>query len=131
MTVMTVSSGAVGRTGIGLSAEAVLNLECGVACSTDTLEQAFRLVHDQYVARGYMRPEPSSWRLSVHHALPTTKVFVARDQHRVVGTMTLVPDSPLGLPLDELYGSEVTALRNEGRYVTEVSGLAIAHRNGH
>jgi len=40
--------------------------------------------------------------------------------------MTLVPDSPLGLPLDELYGSELASLRNEGRYVAEVSGLAIA-----
>jgi len=126
MTVMNVSAAAVGRTGIGLANEGLLGLDYGVACSTDVLEQAFQLVHDQYVARGYMRPERSSWRLSVHHAVPTTKVFVAQDEGRVVGTMTLIPDSPLGLPLDALYDGELATLRNEGRYVAEVSGLAIA-----
>ena len=125
MAVMTVPAGAAGRIGLGLSTESVRGVDYGVAHSIESLEQAFRLVHDQYVARGYMRPEPSSWRLSVHHALPATKVFVARHGRRVIGTLTLIPDSPLGLPMDALYDHELTTLRNQSRYVAEVSSLAI------
>ena len=78
-------------------------LDFGLATDRHTLEQAFRLQHDQYVAHGYMDAHPSGWRLSLHNALSPTRVFVARRGGRVVGTMTLITDSPLGLPMDEIY----------------------------
>ena len=100
-------------------------LDLGLATDRDTLEQAFRLVHDQYVARGYMTAAPSGWRLSLHNALPSTKVFVARSGERVVGTVTLIPDSRLGLPMGEIYGDELQALRESGRRIGEVSALVV------
>ena len=35
------------------------SLDFGLAIDRDTLEQAFRLQHDQYVAQGYMDPHPT------------------------------------------------------------------------
>jgi hypothetical protein len=102
------------------------NLRVGLASETDTYDAAFRLVHDQYVWRGYMAPTPSGRRLTVHHALPTTKVFIARRLDRLVGTLTLVQDSMLGLPLDDLYRDEVARLRAQGRRIAEVAALATA-----
>jgi hypothetical protein len=102
------------------------NLRVGLASETNTYDAAFRLVHDQYVWRGYMAPTSSGRRLSVHHALPTTKVFVAHRVDRLVGTLTLVQDSLLGLPLDDLYRDEVAALRGQGRRIAEVAALATA-----
>src|SRR5262249_14244838 len=55
----------------------------------------------------------------------STKVFAARDAGRVVGTMTLIEDSPLGLPMDELYRDDLARFRDQGRRLTEVSALAI------
>src|SRR5258708_37131208 len=78
-------------------------LDFGLATDRHTLEQAFRLQHDQYVAHGYMDAHPSGWRLSLHNALSPTRVFVARCGGRVVGTMTLIAHSPLGLPVAEIY----------------------------
>jgi hypothetical protein len=101
------------------------SLDLGLSTDRDTLEQAFRLVHDQYVARGYMSPAPSGWRLSLHNALPSTRVFVARSGGRVVGTLTLIPDSPLGLPMSEIYSDELAALRQSGRRIGEVSALVV------
>lgn len=104
----------------------ISNLRVGLASETNTYDAAFRLVHDQYVWRGYMAPTSSGRRLSVHHALPTTKVFVAHRVDRLVGTLTLVQDSLLGLPLDDLYRTEVAALREQGRRIAEVAALATA-----
>jgi GNAT superfamily N-acetyltransferase len=101
------------------------DLDLGLATDRDTREQAFRLVHDQYVSLGYMDPHPSGWRLSLHNALPSTKVFVARAGRRVVGTVTLIPDSPLGLPMGEIYEDELRALRHAGRRLAEASALVV------
>ena len=100
-------------------------LDFGLATDCRTLEQAFRLQHDRYAAQGYMDAHPSGWRLSLHNALPATRVFVARSGGRVVGTMTLIADSPLGLPMDEIYADELRRLRDAGRNLAEVSALAI------
>lgn len=100
-------------------------LDFGLATDRDVLEQAFRLQHDQYVGQGYMDPHPSGWRLSTHYALPSTRVFVARSGHRVVATMTLIGDSPLGLPMDEIYADDLRGLRGQRRDLAEVSGLAL------
>src|SRR5215475_11839692 len=80
----------------------------GLACETGVLDEAFRLVHDQYVWRGFMTaPHPSGRRVNLRHALPSTRVFVASDGVRVVGTASLIPDSPLGLPMDEVFADQV------------------------
>ena len=42
---------------------------------------------------------------------------------RVVGTLTIIPDSPLGLPMDECY--DLQRFRNTGLTLSEVSALAI------
>jgi hypothetical protein len=100
-------------------------LEYSLACDTTTLDGAFRLTHDQYVRQGYMRPHPTGRRLNVYQALPTTKVFVARCGSTLVGTISIIEDSPLGLPMEEIYGDEVSRLRDQGRRVSEVSALAM------
>jgi hypothetical protein len=103
-------------------------LDYGVATTTDELDGAFRLVHDRYVARGYMRRHPSGRRIGLHHALPTTRVFVCRSDRQVIGTVSLVLDSLLELPCDALYRAELAPLRAAGRRVAEVSALAVDER---
>ena len=100
-------------------------LDFGLATDRHTLEQAFRLQHDQYVAHGYMDAHPSGWRLSLHNALSATRVFVARSGGRVVGTVTLIADSPLGLPMEEIYTDELRRLRDARGNLAEVSALAM------
>lgn len=99
-------------------------VEFTLARETDTFDQAFRLVHDQYVARDYMSPEPSGRRINLRHALPSSRVFVAKTWSRVIGTVTLFRDSALGLPMDDLYKEQLDAWRARGRQIVEASHLA-------
>jgi hypothetical protein len=103
-------------------------LDCGLASTTADLDAAFRLVHDQYVALGYMHPHPSGRRIGLHHSLPTTKVFVCKSGDEVIGTVSLILDSLLELPCDELYRRELAPLRAAGRRLAEVSALAVHER---
>jgi hypothetical protein len=102
-------------------------LDFGLAVDGSTLERAFHLQHDQYVAHGYADAYPAGWRAGLHNALSATRVFVARAGERVVGTMTLIADSPLGLPMDALYPTELRELRETRGKLAEISALAIDH----
>jgi hypothetical protein len=101
-------------------------LDIGLVVSSAERDACFRLVHDQYVERGYAAGDRSGRRVLVHQALPTTTMFRATTAAAVVGTVTLVADSVLGLPMDSLYAEELRPLRAAGRRVAEVSALAVA-----
>jgi N-acyl amino acid synthase FeeM len=104
-------------------------VEFALAWETEAFDRAFRLVHDQYVLRDYMAPDPAGRRINLRHALPSTRVFVGRRRSDVVGTVTLFQDSALGLPMDDVYKAELDVLRAGGRRLAEVSHLATSPEN--
>jgi len=99
-----------------------------VSDSLEDLTAALSLVHDSYVELGLMAPHPSGLRLLPHHLLPETRVFLAREHGEVVATLTLIPDTEAGLPLDAAYREDADGLRLEGRRIGEISCLALAPR---
>jgi hypothetical protein len=105
-------------------------IDVGLVVSTTERDACFRLVHEQYVGRGYAECDPSGRRLLLHHALPTTTMFRVTTAAGVVATVSLVPDSVLGLPMDALYAAELRPVRAAGRRVAEVSALAAAPGTG-
>jgi predicted N-acetyltransferase YhbS len=101
-------------------------LEVEVAATPTARDEAFRLVHDRYVERGYCHPAPDGRRTSFHHALHTTRVFVARAGGHVLGTLTLIPDALCAPPMAELYRDELAGLGIARGRLAEVSALAVA-----
>jgi len=101
------------------------DIEVGIASTASDWEAAFRLVRKNYVESGYEPESTKSLRFTPYHALPDTRVFVAKHAGEVVATFSQVADGkPLGLPLDALYEDEVNGLRRQGRRLAEVTSLA-------
>ena len=89
------------------------------------LEQAFELLATHYKARGYDCPGATPYRFTPYHVLPDTITLVALRESRVSATMSLVPDtSLLGLPMEHVYGTEISDLRRQGRRLAEMTSLA-------
>lgn len=101
--------------------------EYRVARSRSELERSFELVYQEYIRQGYIDGHPSGMRFFLHNVLPETTTFVALLDDNVVATATIIPDSPLGLPMDDLYKEEVDELRAKGKKVCEISMLAHSH----
>jgi hypothetical protein len=96
-----------------------------MASDRSELESAFRLLASSYQARGYEMPSTKLFRYTPYHVLPDTITLVAKDQGRVVATLSLVPDtSLLGLPMECIYGPEIADLRQNGRRMAEATSLA-------
>jgi len=98
------------------------------AASRDELQRAFHLVYGSYFQRGYIAADPSEVRLSLFNAFPSTVTFVSLLDGDLIATVTLVPDTPVGLPMDDIYHEEVQALRQQGRHLAEVTMLADRRR---
>jgi hypothetical protein len=90
------------------------------------LEACFTLLHDAYVARNFMQPDPSGMRVTIYHALPTTTTLCAKYDGEVVGTLSLIRESVLGFPLQRIF--DLTALREKQGNIAEVSALAVHRR---
>jgi len=87
--------------------------------------KAWHLVYQEYLLHGYTQPQELALRYSLHDALPDTATFLVEKSNQLIGTVTVFPDSPLGLPADETYQEEIDALRQAGRDPVEIGRLAI------
>ncbi|MBN2483165.1 MAG: hypothetical protein JXD21_03030 [Candidatus Omnitrophica bacterium] len=108
-----------------LTLQTLLNLiSYRVARSRTELEQSYHLIYDEYIKRGYMQENPSHLRISFFNALPETTTFIAIAEETIIATVTLIPDSPLGLPMDEIYHKELDTFRGQKKKICEISMLA-------
>jgi hypothetical protein len=95
-----------------------------VAQSRQELQMAFGLVYKEYIKRGYMSENQSGLRLSPFNISPESTTFVSKIQDEVIATATVIPDSPLGLPMDDIYAEELNSLRKDSKRICEISMLA-------
>jgi hypothetical protein len=99
-----------------------------VVANTQALrEKAFGLVHDIYLGKGYaLRAGGVSdlW-CTIHHLHPHTLTFLAMKAGQAAGTISIVPDSRLGLPADIIFPEQLAVLRNTGRRLSEIFSLSV------
>ena len=94
-----------------------------IAETREELEACFKLLHDAYVDSGFMKPHPSGMRVTIYHALPTTTTLCAKYDGKVVGTISLIRESALGVPLQKIF--DLSAVRAKKGQIAEVSALAV------
>lgn len=87
------------------------------------IKEALKLVHDSYVELDYIDPNEAQLRFSKYHALPTTVILVAKWEDEVIGTLSIIPDSALGLPSDTTWSLD--RYRKQGKLIAEISSLCI------
>ena len=96
------------------------------ACCAEDLRQAYRLVHDVFLRRGFIDPDPTQMRVRIYETTPETATFVAKVENRVVAVLSVVEDSrELGLPSDCSFKKELDALRRSGRRLCEFTNQVV------
>lgn len=98
--------------------------------TTEELEQAFTLVHDEYLKLGYIgAPDPSGMYFGIHNLLPQTVTLTVKSDSKVVATLTQVSDTrEYGLPMDKIYRTELNELRRHGRKLAELCALVTSSK---
>jgi len=104
--------------------EFLTTVDYRVARTRQEIEQAYALVYKEYRKRGYIDENGSGLKLSIYNAHPQTTTFIGVADNQIVTTATVVVDSPLGLPMDEVYHTELDEFRRAGARLCEVTMLA-------
>lgn len=100
------------------------SIEYRVARSKQELEKAYFLVYKEYLKKGYVKESETQLKYTLFNAIPDTTTFVTVLENEIFATATLIPDSPLGLPMDEIYNKELNQFRQEHKKICEISMLA-------
>ena len=97
-----------------------------VANQLNLRQKAYKLMHGLYSQSGFAPKNNTDLWLSIYDALPDSITFLAEDDQGCSGgTLTIVFDSPIGLPADELYKGEIDEIRNTGGQICEFVSLGI------
>ena len=99
------------------------HLQLRIADTREELTACFQLLHDAYVASGFMKPHPSGLRVTPYHALPTTTTLCAKIDGRVVGTMSMIREGVFGFPLQAAF--DLNEVRAKEGQIAEISALAV------
>jgi hypothetical protein len=118
-------SGSLSSLSVADSQKSLANVTFRVATCHQARVKAFSLVYRRYREAGLIESNPLKIRVTPYHLEPTTTVLVARAEHEVYGTVTLVQDGRLGLPMEAIFPAEIDQKRSEGLSLAEVSCLAL------
>lgn len=94
-----------------------------IAQTRDEKEQAYRLVRKSYIRAGIEVIKDSDINLNKYFLLPSTITFIAVRDGVVLGTVTQILDSGLGLPIDSF--ADISDIRNSSKRIAEFSFLSI------
>jgi hypothetical protein len=91
------------------------NYEIRKAATNQELESVYRLTHDAYVEMKYAKPQPDG-RL-IHYPqlenIPETTVMIADSGSRVLGTLSITVDGPMGLNTDRDFPKHTREIRSQ------------------
>ena len=111
------------RASINLSSSIENSFVFKLAETKEEHNQALSLLHDAYVREGYMGPHPSGMRITPYHMLPTTLIPIVKRGGRVIATISIIPRTQLGLPIEDI--CKINHLFEEKSQVIEISALAV------
>jgi hypothetical protein len=92
-----------------------------VANCFELRHRVYRFQYQTYEKLGIVNPKKDGLWVTAHDALPETTTLIADDKNRkLVGVLTLVFDSPIGLPADSLFPSEMKIIRKAATHICEL-----------
>jgi len=109
-----------------LDLESLNEYSLEVASTKEDLEQAFGLIYEGYLENNLCDQRAEKLRCTIYQALPYTTILVAKYKGSVVGTVSLVIDSPLRIPCEKSFSEEIMQLRKDGRRMSEVIAFSVS-----
>ncbi|MBL7555218.1 MAG: hypothetical protein JNM24_05290 [Bdellovibrionaceae bacterium] len=97
-----------------------------VARTQDELSEAYKILHESYLEKGYTKPNDTGMRIVKYFALPTTTTLIALFDDRVVGTISIIRRSTFGIPMESSF--DIGAVLDDNKVIAEISSLAIDSR---
>ena len=91
-----------------------LDFDIVIANTLERRKQCCRLAFEEYLKKGYVAPSDKPYIATKYDLVIDSIIFAVRNEFKeVIGTLTIIPDSPTKLPSDLVFGAELDELRNK------------------
>ncbi|MDG2918204.1 hypothetical protein P7M46_09355 [Bisgaard Taxon 10/6] len=100
------------------------------ATTSDEFLQAMKLIHQAYKKKGLVNDNKECY-FSPYILLPKNKIIVIKKNQKVIGTISVIEDSPLGIPMDKVHPEDINSLRKKKINFIEIGAFAIAPKYHH
>jgi len=94
-----------------------------VADCIEEVEAAFQIMNEAYREQGFLDDRRDFTVLNKYQLLPMSTIIVALYRGQVVGTLTLVKQNPLGLPMERVF--KIQHFNEKTERAAEITCLAI------
>jgi hypothetical protein len=85
----------------------------------------YEFIYKAYLKMGYTTNKKGQIWFSIYDALKEATILIAENEYgEMAGALTIVFDSPIGLPADKLYRKEIGELRENGAKICEIVSFA-------
>lgn len=101
------------------------NIKVKIATAKEEFEVGLKLLHDCYISKKYMMPDPTGYFFNSFALLPETTLIIATFKDKVIGAVYLYKDSYMGLPSDKYYGKINDFYRKSDCKLAEISAVAV------
>jgi hypothetical protein len=100
-----------------------------VANCFELRHRVYRFQYQTYEKLRIAEPKRDGLWVTLHDALPETTTLIAEDsQSKLAGVLTLVLDSPIGLPADSLFPSEMKMIRKPDSHICELISFGTSEK---
>lgn len=93
--------------------------------NADTIKETYKLIYKEYLSRSLCKPNEQELFYNAYGFAPTTKTFILKRKDQMLGSVSLILDSPLGLPMESIFSREINDLRAQRRNLAEIGALAL------
>ncbi|MFK8258381.1 GNAT family N-acetyltransferase [Erwinia sp. AnSW2-5] len=95
------------------------------ATTSEEFIEAMQLIHCAYAKKGLITSDKRQPYFSPHLVLPNNRLIIATRSDCIIGTISLIEDSPIGVPMDNIHAAETAALRKQCTKFAEIGSFAI------
>jgi len=109
-----------------------LDFTVKLATTLEEREEVFSLAYQIYLEKGYITENGEKWLTSKYDAHSDSAILIVQDRNKkIVGSVTLIFDSPESLPAATIFSQELNMLRSNNEKIVEISRLVIdpSYRN--
>ncbi len=100
-----------------------------VAATIEERKRIWTMVYQVYARSGYAKPDEGGLWYSKYDAIPNAYPLMVERDKELLASLTVLPDSEIGLAADILYKREIDALRQAGRHPCEIISMASKEKN--
>jgi hypothetical protein len=107
------------------------DIEIRLASTFAEYTNAMKMLYNEYKEKGLISKDKADTYFSPYLLIPNNVLIIAVKEDEIIGTISLIEDSPIGIPMENVHSEEIVEQRVKRNKFAEVGSLAMKNEYRH